>query len=224
MISIIIRAKNEEEWIKRCLTAIRHQDEKDFEIILVDNESTDNTAKIAEEFECKIATLPSNEFNYSKALNMGIEQSKGEFIVCISAHCIPLGPFWLANLIKNFMRPDVGAVYGKQEPLPDSNDFDKRDLWMIFGTEKKIQHKSHFFDNANSAIRRSLWEEIKFNEDINGKEDWDFAQKILKKGYKIVYEPNASVHHYHGINQGRSEERVKRVVRIIELLNLDKTK
>lgn len=222
MISIIIRAKNEEAWIKRCLTAIKHQEEKDFEIIVVDNESTDNTVKLAQEFGCKILTIPADQFNYSKALNIGINESKGEFIVCISAHCIPLSPFWLTNLIKNFERPDIGAVYGRQEPLPESNLFDKRDLWMIFGIEKKIQHKSHFFDNANSAIRRKLWEEIKFNEDINGKEDWDFAQKILKRGHKIIYEPNASVHHYHGINQGRNEERVNRVVRIIEMLKMEK--
>lgn len=222
MISIIIRAKNEEVWMKRCLTAIKHQNEQNFEIILVDNESSDNTVKIAKEFGCKILTLPANDFNYSKALNIGIEQSKGDILVCLSAHCIPASNLWLTNLIRNFERPDVGAVYGKQEPLPDSNDFDKRDLWMIFRDQKKIQHDDHFFDNANSALRRKIWEEAKFTENVNGKEDWDFARKILNKGWKIAYEPNASVHHYHGINQGRSEERVKRVVKIIEFLKLDR--
>ncbi|MBI5065428.1 glycosyltransferase [Candidatus Woesearchaeota archaeon] len=219
MISIIIRSKNEEAWIKRCLSALKHQKEKNFEIILVDNESNDRTAEIAKEFGCQIVNLPSNDFNYSKALNIGIENSKGDFVICLSAHCIPSGPLWLTNLIKNFQRPDVAAVYGKQEPLPESNMFDKRDLWMLFGDEKRIQHKAHFFDNANSAIRRTVWEQFRFNENINGKEDWDFARKILEKGHKIVYEPNASVHHYHGINQARDEKRCERVVKIIELLN-----
>lgn len=219
MISIIIRAKNEEAWLKQCLTAIKYQNEQNFEVILVDNNSTDKTIEIAREFGCKIVQFPEKKFNYSKALNIGIKKCKGEFIVCLSAHCIPTGPCWLTNLIKNFKRPDIAAVYGKQEPLPESNNFDKRDLWMIFKDEKKIQQHSYFFDNANSAIRRKIWEQHPFNESINGKEDWDFAKKILAKGYKIAYEPNASVHHHHGINQARDKTRCERVVRVIELLN-----
>ncbi len=224
MISIILRTRNDGVWLKRCLNAIRYQKERDVEVILVDTESTDNTLELAKEFGCKIIQIQQKDFNYSGSLNVGIQESRGDFVVCLSGHCIPLSPFWLTNLIKNFERPDIAAVYGRQEPLPTSSMFDKRDLWMIFRDEKKIQHRSHFFDNANSALRRQIWEEIRFNEEINGKEDWDFAKKVLKKGYKIAYEPNASVHHHHGINQGRDEKRCERVVRIIELINKDETR
>jgi rhamnosyltransferase len=50
-------------------------------------------------------------------------------------------------------------------------------------------------------------------------EDRDWAKKVLGRGYKIIYEPSASVYHHHGIHQGRNVERAERVVRVIEMIN-----
>jgi len=218
MISIIVRTKNEEEWIRRCLIAIVNQDYEDIEIILVDNESSDRTLEVAKKFDCKILTILDKEFTYGKSLNMGIKESKGEFIVLISAHCIPLNNHWLNKLVENFEDKSVAGVYGRQEPLPDSDPFDKRDLWTTFGVEKKIQLKDYFFHNANSMIRKSVWKEIPFDEKINGLEDRCWAKKVISHNYKIVYEPEASVYHFHGIHQGKDEKRAERVAKIIELL------
>jgi hypothetical protein len=115
--------------------------------------------------------------------------------------------------------PFTAAVYGKQEPLPDSSDFDKRDLWTTFGAERRVQRgQDYFFHNANSLIRRSLWERMPFDEEINGVEDRAWAKQVLAEGYQIIYAPLASVHHYHGIHQGRNEARAKRVAKVIELI------
>ncbi len=219
MISIIIRTKNEEKWIANCLYAVSKQNHSNYEVIVVDNNSTDNTLNIAKEHRCKIVQVGDKEFNYSYALNKGIKASKGEYIVCLSGHCIPKNDRWLSNLVKNLEDEEVGGVYGRQEPLPDSDSFDKRDLWITFGLDKKIQKKDAFFHNANSMIRRELWEKLPFDENMNGQEDRAWAKKVLSTGKKIVYEPEASVYHHHGIHQGRDKERCERVVKIIEMLN-----
>jgi len=87
-ISIIIRTKNEEDWISHCLEMIFKQDVQDFEVILVDNNSSDNTVQIAQRYPlAKIINIKN--FLPGLALNMGIRESKGEYIVCLSAHCIP---------------------------------------------------------------------------------------------------------------------------------------
>jgi hypothetical protein len=112
----------------------------------------------------------------------------------------------------------VAAVYGRQEPLPDSDDFDKRDLWTTFGVERRLQRQDYFFHNANSMIRRSIWQRIPFDEGLNGVEDRDWAKKVLALGHEIVYEPLASVAHHHGIHQGRNVERCRRVVKVIEFI------
>ncbi|MCK4463861.1 MAG: glycosyltransferase [Candidatus Omnitrophica bacterium] len=222
MISIVIRTKNERYWLERVLKAIRLQGVKNLETIVVDNNSKDGTASIASKYDCKLIRFSNKKFNYSKALNMGIAQSKGGLVAILSGHAIPVNDRWLEGFIANFSSKKVAACYGKQEPLPDSNIFDKRDLWTTFGPEKKIQTKDYFFHNANSMIRKSIWKKIPFDESLNGVEDRDWARKVLKKGYSIIYEPSASVYHHHGIHQAGDRERCKRVVKIIETIRSKK--
>ena len=93
---------------------------------------------------------------------------------------------------------------------------DKRDLILIFGLDRKIQFKDSFFHNANSILRRSLWEEVPFSDTITNIEDRIWAQEMLKRGFKILYEPEASVYHYHGIHQNGNDERLSNVVKIIQ--------
>lgn len=219
MISVVIRSKNEGAWLKRCLTAVFHQDHADLEVILVDNESTDETVKVAQEFGCRVLSIRDGEFSYGRALNRGIEQAKGELVVCLSAHCIPVHNRWLEALSAPLEQDKVAAVYGRQEPFPDSHDFDKRDLWTTFGIERRIQRKEIFFHNANSILRKSVWEKRPFDESLSGVEDRDWAKRVISQGHWIVYEPLAGVYHFHGIHQGRDEERAQRVVRVIELIH-----
>ena len=214
-ISIIIRAKNEEKWIPSCLSSVFRQGFKDFEVILVDNCSTDRTVEKAKTFPVK-EIVPVEQFLPGKALNLGIGHSEGDYIVCLSAHCIPTNEKWLDNLLANFSDDSVAGVYGRQEPMAFTKDVDKRDLINVFGLDRKIQKKDPFFHNANSMIRRDIWEQFPFSETTSNIEDRLWAMEVLKKGYRIVYEPGASVYHYHGINQGRNVERARNVVRILE--------
>lgn len=217
MVSIIIRSKNEQKWISSCLESIFRQTYKDFEIIIVDNCSTDRTLEKAKEFDVKVITI--KDFYPGLALNLGIRASIGDFITSISAHCIPVDEYWLEKLLSNFDDPEVAGVYGRQEPLTFTDDLDKRDLINVFGPEKRVQRKDPFFHNANSMIRRDVWEKYPFDEGITNIEDRIWAKNILEAGYKIIYEPEASVYHYHGINQGRNIERTRSIVRILEQIH-----
>lgn len=225
--SIIVRTKNEERWINGCLSNIFSQEFDDFEVIVVDNKSTDKTIQKAKHFRIKhVVTYEDDVYFPGKALNMGIRKAEGNFIVCISGHCIPKNNKWLQNLIKRFYtngKPDpaIAGIYGRQEPMAFTSDSDKRDLAVAFGLDGKIQEKDSFFHNANSAIRKEVWDEVPFDEEVTNIEDRVWAQKVLEKGYKIAYEPEASVYHYHGINQDGNVERCTNVVRILENLSSD---
>jgi glycosyltransferase involved in cell wall biosynthesis len=219
MISVIVRTKNEEKWIERCLTAIVQQTCPEFEVIVVDNDSIDNTLEIVRQFGIRVVAIPDGEFTFGRSLNVGIEASCGEFVAMISGHCIPATDLWLYRLWRNFqLDPHVVGVYGRQEPLPDTNSLDKRDLLTVFGQERRVQEKDYFFHNANSMIRRAVWEQIPFDEEIAGVEDRDWARRVLDEGGRIVYEPYAAVYHWHGINHGGDRARADRVVRVIELI------
>ena len=144
LISIIIRTYNEEEWIDSCLDAIDYQTYKNIEIIIVDNFSKDSTTKKLKNRNVKIVRL--RNFCLVKTLNLGIRASKGFYIVCLSAHCIPKDKKWLESLISPLAKKNkVVAVYGRQEPFAYSNALDKRDLLTTFGLDKIIQKKDPFF-------------------------------------------------------------------------------
>ena len=221
-VSIIIRTRHESFWIGKCLHEIFNQKFKDFEVIVVDNSSTDGTLRIVKNNfpKVKIVKYKSKEFFPGRALNLGIQASKGRLIAMISGHCIPKNKLWLSNLIKNFKNKKVAAVYGKQEPLDMSDPNDVRDLIYLFGKDKKIQNKDPFFHNANSMIRRDLWKKIKFDENIHHIEDRIWAQKQINKGYKIVYEPKSSVFHYHGVSHKNNISRVRKISKILTKVSL----
>jgi rhamnosyltransferase len=215
-VSIIIRTKNEERWITLCLQAVNRQTYRSFEIILVDNNSTDRTVELAKLFDVKVVMI--DVFKPGKAINDGIRASTGEILVFLSGHCVPVSDTWLESLVKDVNDRSVAGVYGRQQPLSFSSDFDKRDLLNVFGLDKKIQIKDSFFHNANSAVRREFWERFPFNEEVTNIEDRVWGYEVIKAGYKIVYEPDASVYHWHGIHQDLNPARARNIVRILENL------
>lgn len=219
-VSIIIRTKNEERWITQCLNGLSNQDYRDFEVIIVDNESSDKTIEKVKQWGVK-KILACSDYLPGRALNMGIKQAEGNFIVCLSGHCIPVNNRWLSNLLNNFKDLSVAGAYGRQEPMSFTSNADKRDLALIFGLDRKVQAKDSFFHNANSMIRKDIWMKAPFDETVTNIEDRVWAQKALRMGYKIVYEPEASVYHFHGIHQNGNVERCANVVKILESLETD---
>lgn len=217
LISIVIRTHNEERWITPCLRAVFNQTCTNIEVVVVDHSSTDQTLKRAQEFPVKVVQI--TEFKPGRAINDGIRASRGDVVVCLSGHCVPVSNTWLEYLVRNLSDPGVAGVYGRQQPLSYSSDFDKRDLLTVFGLDRKVQVKDSFFHNANSAIRRSTWEAFPFDEHVTNIEDRLWGQEVVAAGRTIVYEPDASVYHWHGIHHDLNPERARNVVQILESLD-----
>lgn len=217
--SIVIRTKNEERWLPRCLSMIYNQTYKDFEIIVVDNSSSDFTLEIASGYG--ISKISSIE-NYTpgKALNIGIQKSIGNNIVLLSAHCVPFDETWLEKLVSGLhSEDDVFATYGRQIPLPDSKPNNARDLLSVFRPESRIQKMDSFCHNANSAIKKSAWEEIPFDENTLNLEDQIWARSHLELGSKkIFYNSEAMVYHHDGLHFSQSEDRTDGVFTVLKNL------
>ena len=217
-VSIIIRTRNEERWIRHCLRGVFEQDFQDFEVILVDNESSDHTVAVAQRFPlAKVVSI--KEYMPGQALNTGIQLSSGRYVVCLSAHCVPSDPGWLSALLRNFADDRVAGVYGRQLPVAFSTALDKRDLTIVFGLDRRVQIKDYFFHNANSMIRREVWDKFPFDEQVSNIEDRVWGKTMIQAGYQLVYEPDAAVYHHHGLHQSNDEKRAKGVVSIIETVD-----
>ena len=215
-VSVLIRSKNEEKWIWRLLESIKHQSLEPLEIILVDNESIDRTVEIAKEFGLtKILTI--NDYTPGRALNMGFKEAIGDLVAVISAHCIPETNDWLLNLTEKVLSEEkIAAVYGRQKPLPFSHEDDKADLLAVFRPESRIQKTDGFFNNANSLIKKSIWERIPFDESVNNLEDRVWGEKIIEAGSQIAYSAESGVFHYNGLHRTSSRRDQKSSVRVLE--------
>jgi rhamnosyltransferase len=213
--SIIIRCKNEEDWIGHCLESVFAQTYENFEVIIVDNDSTDNTLRIVEEYPVK-KIVHIEKYLPGLSINQGIRESSGEVIVILSAHCIPKDEDWLFTLVSNFQSPEIAGVYGRQLPTSYSSPYDVRDLLITFGLDKRIQKKDYFFHNANSAILRSVWDKVPFDEQATNIEDRIWAKEVTKMGFHLIYEPNAAAFHHHGIHQTQNIERARTTLEVLK--------
>ena len=223
-VSIIIRTKNEEKWIKPCLNSLVSQTYNNFEIILVDNESTDDTLQIVNDHILikKTTIVYTNNYIPGKALNDGIKKSVGELIVCISAHCIPSSNSWLRDLVAPLSyKENIVATYARQVPMPYSDPDDFRDLLVVFSKDERLQKNDYFFHNAHSAFFRKIWEQFPFSESLTNIEDREFGKNIIDNNYHIYYNPIPTVFHYHGIHQANNKKRLDGVIRIIRSLTGD---
>lgn len=218
MISILIRSKNEERWIRECLRRIRAQTVKDIEIVLVDNRSSDHTVERAKQAYPGLKVITIDDYRPGRAINAGIRASNGEYIAILSAHCLPVNDSWLETLVADCKDKAVAGVYGRQIPTSYSTAQDKRDLLVTFGLDKRIQKKDIFFHNANSLIRRAVWKQYPFDEEVGNIEDRVWAKQVIDAGHVLIYEPEAAVYHYHGIYQNNDERRVEGAVRVMEIL------
>jgi rhamnosyltransferase len=218
---VVIRCKNEMEWLPRVIDSLKNQSIKPSKIILVDNSSEDGSSQYAVEKNCVVLEYDKINFNYSYALNLGIKHTTESEVLILSAHCELVTPNSVQNMIEVRRTYNAAGVYGRQIPTIDSNPVDTRDLITVFGRERIIFESHPFFHNAFSLIDRSAWEACPFNESQNGVEDRFWARQQALKGFKIVYEPDSIVLHEHGLNQGASMSRALRVCRSLKDFHKD---
>ena len=219
-VSVIVRTKNEEFWVGRCLEAILAQDTQyKIEIVIVDNESSDGTIERARAVCPDVKVCHLAKYNPSVSLNIGIEKSTGEYCVCISAHCVPANKYWLDELIKPLADNAVCGSYGRQIPLLTSNPNDKRDLWLTFGLDDVLQKNDPFIHNANAAYRRSDLLENPFDESLTNIEDRSWGQARVNEGKYIYYTASAVVYHDHGIHQTGNLSRLRGVIGMMDRIH-----
>tara|TARA_Y100000766_G_C18798404_1_gene551812 strand:+ start:184 stop:867 length:684 start_codon:yes stop_codon:yes gene_type:complete len=212
--SVIIRCKNEESWIGHCIQSVIDNFE-DPEINVVNNGSTDQSIEIISSFRknkniknnkgtnyTEINIFDLNNYTPGKSLNYAVSKSKNDNILIISAHCVLIN-FDIKSTLKNLEK--YKAIFGKQIPIWNGRRISKRYIWSHF-VSKKVENMfsnhedRYFFHNAASVFKKSTLKKIPFDEELEGKEDRFWAQKIVNLNLKYLYDPNISVYHHYTPN------------------------
>lgn len=192
--SVLIRTKDESEHIGSTLEAVLSQQPAPKEVLVLDSGSSDGTLAIVESFPVEIVEIDPADWSYPGALNLGALKTSGSLIVCLSAHCVPTSTRWLESLTRHFEDPQVAGVWGPS--VAPGRDFDP-DEQAIRQPPGSYEYATRWWglDNANSAVRRDLWEEFPFNEDLPAAEDKAWGMEAMSRGFDIVFEPAAAVYH-----------------------------
>ena len=198
LVSVVIRTYNEQKHLKELLTMVSKQvSSHEIETVIVDSGSTDATLHIANEFNCRITRIKKSDFTFGRSLNYGCDFANGEFLVFISGHCVPVDEHWIENLIKPFEIEEIAMTYGRQIGTELTKFSEHQIFAKYFPDYDKIPQDGFFSNNANSAIRKSMWKELHFDEELTGLEDMFWSKEMTNRGYKVGYASKAIVYHIH---------------------------
>jgi rhamnosyltransferase len=99
-LSVVIRARNEAQYLRQVLKALESQQcNFQWEIIVVDNESDDETVELCKAYKARIISIRRDEFTYGRALNLGISNARGKLVLLCSAHSVPIGSHFFESAV-----------------------------------------------------------------------------------------------------------------------------
>lgn len=204
-VSVIILTKNAGSRLEAVLTSVFACD-FDNEVIVVDSGSSDQTLSILSRYPVRLIQIPPESFSHGGTRNLAAKEAHGKILVFLTQDAVPCDRYWLKNLIDNFTDPLVAGVFGRQIPNQDSSSLEKFYLSRIYPDSKIIKDSLDpdrcllsdiFFSNVNSALRKSDWQRVAFDESLIMSEDQAWSKEMLKRRKRIVYDPKPCVYHSH---------------------------
>ncbi|MDI9394575.1 MAG: glycosyltransferase family 2 protein [Euryarchaeota archaeon] len=200
-VSIVVPAYNEEKVISRCIESILASNYSEFEVILVDDGSSDNTLEKMKHYETdpRVTVLTKKNGGKASALNMGLKLAKGEIIFFVDADGI-FAPDTISKMLSGFRSKDVGAVCGNDAPINlDTFQTQLLNLLTHVGTGfvrralDTIDCLPVVSGNIGAFRSSTLKKTGPFLEGFIG-EDLELTWRVHKAGYKVAFQPLAIVY------------------------------
>ncbi len=239
LISIVIPNKDHVEDLRRCITSIEKKSTwKNYEIIVVENNSVEQSIRdyykeLESDPKVKIVTY-EGEFNYSRINNVGVKETKGEYLLFLNNDTEVISPDWMEQLLMYAQRKDVGAVGAKLYYA--DNTIQHAGVVIGLGAHRSAGHthykmpREHLgymgrlcyaqdvtaVTGACLMVKKSIYEEVdgldeSFTISLN---DVDLCLKIREKGYLNIFTPFAELYHYESKTRGMEEgEKLRRYER-----------
>ena len=208
LVSIIMRSYNEAWALGDTLDAISRQDYPAWELIVIDSGSTDGSQALIKKAQpAHFIQITPQEYNPSRVMNRGMSLAKSEWCVFLNADATPQGPNWLGALVRALQEEGVAAVFGRQVPRPECEAVFACDYERCFGSTRESVQWDHFFSMVSSAIRKSVWSQRGFREDLQYAEDDEFTRWCRAAGYQVNYVPDSVVMHSHNYTPEQARRR-----------------
>ncbi len=204
-VSVLVPVYNEEKVVKESIKSLLELNYQNYEIIIINDGSTDKTKEVAETLvgyqkgkysDVKVSLINKPNGGKSKALNAGIGLSKAEIVLCMDGDS-QLSPDSLRLAVRHFSNPEIGAVAGNVKVMNRGKLFtDLQALEYIEGLNMARSAQSYvrlvnIIPGPIGLFRKKAIEEAGYYSSDTFAEDADLTLKILANGWKIYYEPNS---------------------------------
>ncbi len=199
-VSVVIRSFNSADTIEATLQSVRSQTVP-AEIVLVDSGSTDETVALATPYVDRLVTMRKSDFSYGRALNRGFEVAGGEILHPLSSHCTFQHERHLERVLELHLDSRVAATNG-ESVSPWHGALTGPIFVSQWPTPKLLWWG---FSNHSSSVRRSVWAQVPFDEDLLACEDKEWAQRVhaADPSWTIAFDPMLRVPAGHRTRQGR---------------------
>jgi len=207
-VSILMRSFNEAWALKETLPAIKAQEYRNWELIVIDSGSTDGSVDLIRSAEpAHFVQIRPQDYVPGKVMNCGVSLAKSEYVIFINADATPQGTNWLRPLVNALFDTQTAAAFGRQIPRPDCRAVYAHDYERCFGPNRESARWDHFFSMASSGIRRDVWARRRFAETITYSEDDEWTRACRAEGYRIVYVPESVAMHSHNYTPAQAYKR-----------------
>ncbi len=195
-VSVIIPVHNGDKHIERCLDALIASSYPSFEIIMVDDCSTDDTVKIAQQKGAKVLQLPKRS-GQSAARNYGVKQALADVLLFIDSD-VMVHKNTIEMVIEDFhSHPDIVAVFGSYDDKPAEKNFisQYKNMFHHFNHQHSSNEAFTFWSGCG-AIHKKVFKEMGgFDQSAFFVEDIELGYRIRKKGYRILLDKDLQVKH-----------------------------
>ncbi|MEI6074101.1 MAG: glycosyltransferase [Verrucomicrobiota bacterium] len=207
-ISIIMRSFNEAWALRETLPALAAQDFKNRELIVIDSGSSDGSQELIKAAQpAHFVQITPKEYNPSRVMNQGMRLAKSDFGIFLNADATPQGANWLRPLVKALQDPKTAACFGRQIPRPDCHAVFANDYDRCFGLNRESAKWEHFFSMVSSGLRKEIWSQRGFREDLQYAEDDEYTRWCKAQGYSVAYVPESVAMHSHNYTPEQSYKR-----------------
>lgn len=197
-VSVIVPAYNAEKYIGQCIKALLNQAyrREDYEVIVVDDGSTDKTADIIKNYH--IRYIHQKNQGPAAARNNGVREAKGDIIFFTDSDCIAT-PNWIEEMLRPFKSPDIAAVKGAY--LTNQKEIIARLAQVEFEERFEMLKKAEsidMVDTYSAGFRRDIFLQMggfDTSFPVANNEDTDLSYRMSKEGFKMVFNPDAIVYH-----------------------------
>jgi succinoglycan biosynthesis protein ExoA len=209
LITIIVPVRNEAKCIERTLTKLATQDYPNFEILVADGRSTDDTVAIVQSVAKRfpnIRLLDNARRLSSAARNLGVRHGRGDYLIVIDGHCDINDPQYLRKMAAAFEQSGADCL-GRPQPLEIATPSAiqeaialARRSWLGHNPSSHIYSSHGDFVKASSvavAYRRQVFAQVgEFDERFDACEDVEFNHRVDEAGLKCWFAPEIAVHYH----------------------------